>query len=792
VVLDRAKAEYVSFYKAGEVPSELRRMLEGCALVRSSRTEGAWLRIGWSDDETRRAMCGLRRDDPSPSSPRNPLEGIDSYEGDVDPVRRLLTDTTMEIAPPKRVFLDIETDSRKNFVQAKNGEARVLCWSLIDADGKRRCDVLEEDTDDAERELLLALWRELDNFDQVVAWNGDGFDFAVLWGKQERGNAKGGRTEKVGIRIEPRRWLWLDQLPLFKRMHSASSGDEKASMRLEDIGQAIVGEGKIQEGGLIPGKSLGAQTWEMWEAGGEHRARMVRYCVADTDLLRKIEAKTGYIALFDALCKVSRVFGNTSGLNPTMQMDGFLLRLGRERGFRFLTKHFSETTEKYKGAHVWTPDAPGITRDVHVADFSSFYPAVIVTWNMSPETKRAIAVNGPIPDGHTRAPTTGMGFTTEVDGILAVALREMLRLRKYWSDKQASLTPGTPEWEEAGCISKAYKVAANAFYGVVGSPFSRYFDKGIAESVTQTAVWLIKLTAAEAEKRGMKVIYGDTDSIFVTGCSREEFERFIAWCNDELYPRVIAAQGCRERLIKIAYEKQFDRIVFTSAKRYCGRYAHYKGKAATDDSKPEIKGVEYMRGDTGKLARQLQGEVIDMLVGGLKLAKGPILTEKLEDYHAALSNARDHVLLDPLPFDEVKLAKSLSRSIKEYVPKMKKDGTDFSQPSHVVVAKILKARGQNVDVGTKIEYVVTDGAGSPLCVAPGEDYTGECDRYYLWESIVYPPTQRLLESAFPGHDWASWGKVRPAKERKTSPKSVVSSAQLSLLAVASRKSSPAA
>lgn len=760
--LDYARAEYSALFRRDEVEPKLRRHLEGSASVLGSKDEGDWLRVGWRDAETRKQLC---------SSASSPLAAIQSYEADVDPVRRWLTDTDVDIAAPARVYLDLETDSRKTFVQARNGEARILSWAVVDDTGRRRCGVLDEDTDAAEETLLRALWAQLDAYDQVVAWNGDGFDFPVLWL----------RSAERGVNVEPRRWLWLDMLLLFKRMNSqsAGSGAEKQSMKLEDIGQEIVGEGKLTEGGLIPGKALGAQTWEMWEAGGDYRARMVRYNVADTDLLRKIEKETGYIALFDTLCRVCRCFGNTASLNPTLQMDGFMLRLGRERGHHFISKRFYEGSEKFKGAYVMQPRTRGIARNVHVADFSAMYPSIILTFNMSPDTKRNIAVNGPILPGCARAPTTGIGFDVTLRGILVEALREMLRLRKYWSDKQAALPPGTPEWYEAGRISTAYKVAANSFYGVVGSPFSRYFDRSIAESVTQTGVWLIKQTAAEAEKRGWQVVYADTDSIFVVGCSRAEFETFVAWCNVELYPRIIAAQGCRENHIKIAYEKQFDRLVFVSAKRYIGSYVHYKGKAATADSKPEIKGLEYKRGDAGGLARRLQSEVIDMLVGGLGVATVPVPTETLEDFHGVLGRIQEHVLRGELATDDVFLSKSLSRPLKEYIVRPKKDGTAAAQPPHVTVAHVLKARGREIGEGTRVEYFVADGTTSPVRVLPAEDYAGECDRFHLWESNVYPPTGRLLAAAFPDHEWDAWGKVRPKVVRAR--KGAIDASQTSFL-----------
>lgn len=667
-----------------------------------------------------------------------------------------MTDTGAGVQPPRPVYLDLETDSRVPF--SRKEEARILSWALVNEEGRAKAGVLEEDSNMAEEDLVGRLLEALTNYDQVIAWNGgelrrrdlafkDGFDFPVLKA----------RSEYHRLILDVRRKLWLDHLVLFRRMnqHAAESGDEKQSMKLNDIASKVLKEKKDEFDA--------SKTYEEWKAGGERRRRLVHYNVQDTRLLQKLEAKTGYIRLFSTLCEACNVFGDTQGLNPTEQMDGFLLRLGRERGIRFPTKKYHDENEgKFKGAYVMEPKAHGIERGVHVCDFKSLYPSIIITWNMSPETKTNGPVNGPIPEGMCRSPLTGICFSTEKEGILPTALRELLRLRVEWQKKQASLPPGTDEWHDAGRKSNAYKVAANSFYGVIGSPYSRYFDRAVAESVTQNGKWLIQRTIGEAERTGgawkMKAIYADTDSCFVKGANRQSFGDFVKWCNKDLYPEELKKIGCKENLIELAYEKEFASIVFVSAKRYVGRYAHYKGKEATKESRPEVKGLEYKRGDAALLARRLQEQVINLLVSG---------EENLAVYHVTLGRSRDYILNETLPIEEVRLSKGLSKRLRDYAIKVKKDGKAASQPPHVTVARILEERGQEVGEGTRIEYLVTDGMSSPAQVIPAADYDGtNFDRYYLWESLVFPPSERLLAAAFPEHDWARWGKVRPARPGK--------------------------
>lgn len=732
--------EYIVYLDAEEVGDDFSRQLSKSRFVRSFKREGRWLRVGWSDRLIRDEMLFGRK---GPEGRPSPFEerGIRTYEGDVTPVRRFLTDVGARIQKPRRCFFDLETDSRVPF--SRKEEMRILSWAIVAPDGRKWSAVLEADEDMAERDLLWKFFETIDEFDQLLAWNGENFDFPVLRA----------RVDRRALRVDPDRWLWLDHLALFKRMNTASeSGEEKQSLKLQSIAMALLGEGKNDFDA--------AKTWDAWSAGGKAREDLVLYNVQDTDLLRKIEEKTGSAALFDTIADVTRVFPDSKGLHPTAQMDGFMLREGLERGVHFVTKKYRETTnEQYAGAFVMEPKAKGIERNVHVCDFASLYPSIILTWNMSPETKVDAPINGPIAEGTCRSPSrTRQSFRTDKTGILPDALKRVLDLRKEANATKASLPPGTPEWYDADRRSTAYKVVANAFYGVVGSPFSRFFDRQIAESVTLNGQWLIQRTIEEAEKRGMFALYGDTDSVFVKDATRTQFEEFVRWCNEELYPKILAEQGCVENFVKLAYEKQFRRIVFTGAKRYAGQYEHYKGKEARSDSKPEVKGLEFKRGDAALLARRLQEKVIHrMIVEG---------DERPEAFREMLGEALRHVLHDPLPVEEVQVSKAITKPLKEYVVKKKADGEDGASPPHVRVARLLSERGAEVGEGTRIAYVVLDGDGGIKTPIPAEDYDGTSDRYYLWESLVYPPTQRILVSAFPESDWISGlEKIRPPKPR---------------------------
>lgn len=759
-------AEYSAFIPAAQFEPKARE-IQSSSRVRRVKREGDWYRVCFSSYEDRKEVCAPKGNAPSVMK----LAGLDVYEADLNPVKRWLIDNDVDIQRPRRVYLDIETDSRVPF--SEKHRARILCWSLVCHEtGRKILGMLEADTDAAERELLEDLWFELQDFDQVCAWYGgdmkedaQGFDFPMILM----------RTRRCGINVDPRRWLWVDQLMIFKKFNASSgeSGDEKADHSLDSVAKKLLGgeEGKLE--GVD-----GSMSWPLWEAGGEDRRLLGRYCVRDTDLLRRVEGVTHFLDLLYAMAQSCGVFPDNYGASGVNYVESFVMRIGHRRGMRFPSNWRNSGRNPFDGARVFEPTETGILRNVHVCDFSGMYPSIIQTFNLSPETHApelaAVKVTGgpsylahktqapaALPPGYCRVPKVGHAFKTDVPGILVEAIDAVRERRKYYDKLKASLTPGSKEFVDAERSAQGAKIFVNTFFGVVSSPFSRLYRREIGESITQTGVWMIETVAAEATKRGMRFLYGDTDSGYIAGTNEHEFRAFIKELNEVIFPRLIGELGCKRNMIEIAYEKEFETLILLpSKKRYAGRYRHYKGKLATADSKPEIKGLEYKRGDTVKICREFQRRVITSLLSG---------AEQLETYVALVQQERARVLDGELSSDEFVMSKKLSGEIESYSTKTKKDGEESSQPIHVQVAKRLRELGQDVSEGTRIQYVVTDASDKLVAVPLCEYQPGMEDRFYLWENLVYPATQRVLEACFKTHDWRLYERARPPKPKRGKP-----------------------
>lgn len=747
--------------------------------VTGIKTEGRYTRIDCRNRWARRDVCDLLE------KAARDVEGFHLLEADVSPLRRILSDVpSLQVhESPRLAYLDLETDSRASFTAMKAGEARILSWAVCDAEARDvGFSVLEADTDAAERHLLRELYEVLEGFDVVLAWNGDGFDFPVLKSRAEE--------LKETPRLPWHRWTWLDHLEVFKKynMHSDGGGEQKASFKLDHVATYLLGEGKHDFDA--------SRTWEAWEAGGEERRRLVRYNVQDTALLPRIEAKTGFLALHLAVCSICRVFPDTESLNATQQGDGFLLALGAERGWRWATKnHYDDggIPDKFKGAYVMEPTRLGAVDRVHVADFAGLYPSIMRTWNMSPDTK----IGGSLREGMARlwhekkAPVVGSKtcqlpnratwFRTDRDGMFRIALDTLVAKRAEYQAAMKLETPGTPEHERAKRLQGAFKIVANSFYGITGSPWSRFFDPEIAEGVTQTGRWLLENVIEESKLAGLDPFYGDTDSVFVSGDGDVFRERVVRKLNGEWGAR-LAPWGIRDRHhVDLDFEKTFKRVIIVSAKRYAGSFLMYKGKAATADAKPEVKGLEFKRGDTIRLAREMQAEVVGRLLQDGPLPDAAAIREIVDRW-------RHRVLEERLDLADLTITQSLSKPLAEYAdrftvthcttkacshnfgetdPKKSPDTCPecnaprarTSVPAHVRVARLLQERGTPLGEGDRVAYVVvgTDGNKMEAIPASDPDALERADLVYYWERRIYAATARVLEHVYPGR---SWGESR--------------------------------
>ncbi len=181
----------------------------------------------------------------------------------------------------------------------------------------------------------------------------------------------------------------------------------------------------------------------------------------------------------------------------------------------------------------------------------------------------------------------------------------------------------------------------------------------------------------------------------------------------------------------------------------------YEGHPVDDPKSIEIKGIEMKRGDCSRLTRQLQEEVVGLILEG---GEDPDVYERL------VLSWRDRIMAGKVDLDDIVISKSL-KDLGSYAVRTKKDGSPMTQAAHVEIAKRLLARGEDVSQGTRVRYIVTDASTSPQTIIPAADFTGEFDRFSMWTN-VYEASIRVLSAALPQRNWQRWCGRRAKRSLK--------------------------
>jgi DNA polymerase-2 len=307
---------------------------------------------------------------------------------------------------------------------------------------------------------------------------------------------------------------------------------------------------------------------------------------------------------------------------------------------------------------------PGLYRNILVYDFKSLYPSIIRTFNIDPLT------HVPGGDGAVIRTPGGAAFRRDEPGILP--------------DLVATLAAERARAKRAGdaVASQAIKILMNSLFGVLGSPASRLFSPAVANAITTAGQHVIRLAAAAVEARGHRVIYGDTDSLFVdigeedAGRAAAHGEMLRAAIGDAVAAAIAREFGCTSHL-ELEFEKVYARFFMpevrggtTGSKK---RYAGLVGDAL------EIVGLEAVRRDWSEVARRFQRELL-----GLVFHDQPV-ADFVRAFVADLRSGR---------FDaELVYKKAIRKPLAEYTK---------TTPPHVKAA-----RKQTGARGRIVTYVVT-------------------------------------------------------------------------------------
>ena len=476
-------------------------------------------------------------------NPRDPS----LFESDVPIETRILIDAYEDSDNPSKghtvATLDIEVSSEGGFPVISEGDKEITAIAIHDSttknytvfilDKERKIqdsvnDNVEIRSFDNEESLLMHFYTKWEEISPtiVTGWNIDGFDMVYLYNRSKRvvGETNAKRISPIGMayfnKFSEKMTIagvsCLDYLVLYKKF----SGKNEPSYTLGAIGKKVV------------------------------------------------NMKLQFIDLARGICHTGHVSYEQFGTSSRYLEGAILLYLRRKKrvapnkpleGREEYENQLEQNEEGFEGAYVKDP-VPGRYDWVFDLDLTSMYPNIIISLNISPETKVGKVENwnaeefvrGNLPnvylsgqsypskdfqqlliENNFSIASNGAMYKQSEKGeegtIPSILIKwfnerkEMRKLAKKYADEK--------DWEQYEFYDqrqKIQKILLNSIYGCLGLPVFRFYDKDNAEAVTLSGVSIIqtankainqyyKNVLGEQDAQGKDfVIYVDTDSCFAS------------------------------------------------------------------------------------------------------------------------------------------------------------------------------------------------------------------------------------------------------------------------------------
>jgi len=618
------------------------------------------------------------------------------------------TDVKVE---PRVLSFDIETDAKGEHLLAISLYAPGVDEVLI-VDGSDR-PMPERATRCAdERDALDAFCTRLAALDPDVltGWNTIDFDLTVL--------------ERVAARLRHPFNLGRDTGPIRIRKAEGWFGSGQASVpgrlvldgidllrgafvRMDDysldaVAREVLGEGKALRGGEEGAGKRDARD-RIAEIQHNYRhdlAAFALYARTDARLAYDIVARLNLIPLAFARTRLTGMMPDRVAASIA-SFDFLYLSELRHQDIVAPTVRSDDSRvfAAQQGGHVLEP-MTGLHRNVWVFDFKSLYPSIIRTFNIDP-----VSYVAEPPPGADLIETPGGAFRRE-PAILPQLLDELFPRRE--AAKKAG--------DEVA--SHAIKILMNSFYGVLGTPACRFYNPALANSITGMGREMLLWSKRWFEAVGFRVLYGDTDSLFVhsgsedPGRAREQGGELAKALNRDI-ARYIEERWRVPSRLELEFEKLYLKLFLPSARHSTrGASKRYAGLLREGEhDRVEFVGMEVVRRDWTALAKQVQRELFQRL-----FADQPV-----EQYLAQIVRQVRKGELD----EALVYRKNLRKDADQYTA---------TTPPHVAAA-----RKSNRSSGHLISYVMTKAGPEPI-----DNVQHPLDREHYVAKQVRPVAEPVL------------------------------------------------
>ncbi|MEM2874248.1 MAG: DNA-directed DNA polymerase, partial [Candidatus Nanoarchaeia archaeon] len=585
---------------------------------------------------------------------------------------------------PKIVAFDIETASTGIYPDVKNdaiifiavySEAfqRVITWKRFATTDPTYVFV------DSEAALIVEFIKTLKELrpQLLVGYGSDSFDWPYIAARAKKYNiaidlswdgseltlaSKGKKRAKfIGL-------PYADLIHFIRRILDLDTDH----YGLDVVAKKLIGKGKLS---TLSAKKIN----EMWSVGLAEELRFLAdYNLTDAQL-------TYYIA--KKLLPIQAELSKLTGL-PLQEVAyltyGALVEWYIIKNYAGLIPPKPSTADimarqrrSYIGAFVFEPK-PGFYKNICCFDFRSLYPSIMASHNISPETLTCSCCQ--FRSGFRV--DEKIWFCSKRQGFIPTLVKELVERRKRINEILRQTQPTELAFAELMARQHALKYIAVAFYGYLGFPASRFYSYECASAITELGRKYINLVIKEAEKFDLKVLYGDTDSLFVEINNKEQASEFLQIVNSILPPPM-------ELELRAIYKAG----LFLGRKSGVGgakkRYA-----LLTEGNSLLLRGLEAIRGDWSALAKRSQKEILQIILEEGDVQKAFLHLQSL------IQQVRDR----KVSLADLVVNVRLTRPLQYYK----------TQTPHIVAAKLAEEKGYPVKQGFIVSYIIVSGKSNKI------------------------------------------------------------------------------
>ena len=551
----------------------------------------------------------------------------------------------------------------------------------------------------------------------ISGWNTENFDVPYLYNRACKIVGSGLASTLSPINIV--RWSefknrhkiagvsHLDYLYLYKKF----TYTEKSSYRLDAIAEDELGEKKVEYEGTLN---------DLYD---NDRTTFVLYNLQDVKIVEGLDTKLNFIGITQALCHTGHVpYENV--FTSSRYLEGAILVYLRNLDIVAPDKKPKPKKDtdggQFAGAYVADPQK-GKHDWVFDLDVTSMYPSVIMSLNISPETKlgkleswepqdfirdveKTYRINDDygnevasmsyndfknyVTENKISISANGVLYRNDKAGLIPAILSKWFDERVEYRKlaKKFGNEGNTERYEYFDRRQLIQKIMLNSLYGVLGLSVFRFYDIDNAEATTLTGQALIKFSRTitnhfynnELGTDKDHVIYIDTDSIFASALPLVKHR----------YPKenTNSQAMMTKRILDIASELQeyLNNSYNYFANKFCNIEKH------RFEIKQEVIGISGLFiakkrygmkiiNDNGVEVNKMLVKGIDTVRSNFPIACGKLLKEVLDDILANVPKEKvdERILnfkssMNTMPIDGLAMPTGV-KGLKKYIEKKTKN-----------------------------------------------------------------------------------------------------------------------